>query len=290
MAAAPAGASSSDLDITAVFPTLITQGGNAFIENIGDQIYNMGGVKNATDAQHKIAVYMGDKNKFVETEGVQKQKNFNAFWFLVLYIMYAGYGAARISGEKGSLTQGFVVQESYTRTCLRNLLLGIAFFMFYLKGIDWLCTGEWLFSQGFVVNALNIMPNETQRGLVYLIIAIANCVVWAFMTFRDILCYMVIMYLLWLIAASKIPIVGVTAFMILLYGFVVFLSRIIIAFLFMSGAVAIESLHLGGLVIPYLILMIFIIAVCIFILILPIIVAYLQLAGGVIRVAETIRR
>lgn len=276
----PATAEVSDLDITKTLPSLIADGGSLCLELLGDQLYNMGMAGNASEAQGKIMVYMGDKNKFIERPGVQEQKDFNAFWFLVGYIVFLGYGAARISGEKGNITRGFAIQESYTRTYLSTLALGLCCFMFYLNGIDWACTVEWLMAKGFVMNAMDIMPNDVQHGISYLIIAIANIGVWTFMQARDIICYMVFMYILWLIVMEKLPLVGYVIELILYYGISLFFSRIVIAFLFMAGAIAIETLGIGGLVIPYLILMGLIIIICIVFLVLPILVMYSKIMRG----------
>lgn len=268
----PARAEVTDIDITKIMPSLIAQGGTMFMEVLGDQLYNMGFVGNASEAQGKIMVYMGEKNNFVERPGVQEQKDFNALCFLVGYIIYLGYGAARISGEKSGIMNGFAAQESYTRTYLKTLGLGFVFFLFYLHGIDWACTIEWLISKGFVMNAMDIMPNDAQHGISYLIIAIANIFVWTFMMSRDIIVYMVLMYLLWLICIRYIPLIGYVALFILTVGGLLFGSRMIIAFVFMAGATAIETLGLGGLAIPYLILMGLIIVICIVILIIPIVI------------------
>ena len=161
-----------------------------------------------------------------------------------------------------------MAQESYRKTYVKVLALGLIFFMFYLTGIDWICTGEWLISSGFVTNAMNIMSNDAQHGLTYLLIAIVNTGIWSFMVIRDIVVYMVLMYILWLICMSKLPIIGYIMIMIILYGVTLFLSRIVIAFVFMAGTSAIENLGMGGFVIPYLYLMEFILAICIIILIL----------------------
>jgi hypothetical protein len=214
----PASAEVSDLDITKTLPSLYAQGNSLFLELIGDQLYNMGMAGNASEAQGKIMVYMGSKNNFIERPGVQEQKDFNAFWFLVGYILYIGYGAARISGEKSEITKGFAAQESYARTFLRNLLLGLLFFSFYLHGIDWACMVEWLIAKGFTLNAMDIMPNDAQHGISYLIIAIANIFVWSFMILRDIIVYIVIMYILWLICMKKLPIVGYAVALIISFG------------------------------------------------------------------------
>lgn len=267
----PVSAEVSDLDISKVLPSLIAQGGTLFMEVLGDQLYNMGLVGNASEAQGKIMVYMGEKNNFVERPGVQEQKDFNALCFLVAYILYLGYGVARISGEKSGILNGFAAQESYTRTYVKTLGIGIVFFMFYLWGIDWACTVEWLISHGFTMNAMDIMPNDAQHGISYLIIAIANILVWAFMMSRDIIVYMVLMYVLWLICIKYIPLIGYVAYFILIVGGLLFGSRIIIAFVFMAGATAIETLGYGGFVIPYLILMLLIIVICVVILLIPIV-------------------
>ncbi len=270
-----AAAAVSDLDISAVLPSLISEGENRFIESLGDQLYHLGNVDNASQAQGKIAVYMGSKNNFIERQGVQDQKNFNAFWFLVAYIIYAGYGAARISSEKGGITtHGFAAQESYNRTYIRTLLLSFVLFVFYLWGIDWVCTAEWLMSKGFTLNAINIMPDGDQHGLSYLVIALANIGIWAFMNFRDMMCYIVVMYLLWLICVEQIPFIGQIADLILIYGFILFSSRMMIAFMFMAGATAIETLGIGGAVIPYINLMGIIIIICIVILLIPVFYVY----------------
>jgi hypothetical protein len=276
----PASASPSDLDISAILPSLISQGGNVFIEDLGNQLYQMGAINNASEAQGKIAVYMGNKNNFIERPGVQEQKNFNAFWFLVVYILYIGYGAARISGEKGGVTRGFAAQESYTRTYMKNIVLGGLFFIFYLRGIDWACTIEWLIAHGFTMNAMDIMPNDAQHGVSYLIIAITNIFVWSFMILRDIIVYIVIMHILWLICMEKLPIVGYAFALIISFGVTLFFSRVIISFLFMAGAIAIETLGLGGLVLPYLILMGLIIIVCLFILLTPILLVIKKIMNG----------
>ena len=278
----PVGAEPGDLDITKTLPSLFAEGGNIFMEMLGDQLYHMGMVGNASEAQGKIMVYMGEKNNFIEQPGVQEQKDFNAFWFLVAYILYIGYGFARLAGEKGEITKGFVAQESYTRTFLRNIVLGLLFFSFYLRGIDWACLVEWLIARGFTMNAMDIMPNDAQHGISYLIIAIANIAVWSFMVLRDIIVYIVIMYILWLIAMERLPVVGYAITLIISFGVTLFFSRIIIAFLFMAGAIAIETLGFGGIVIPYLILMGLIILVCIVILLTPVLLVIRKImsSGG----------
>ncbi len=278
----PVSAEISDLDISNVLPSLIAQGGTLFLEVLGDQLYDMGHVGNASEAQGKIMVYMGTKNNFVERPGVQKQKDFNALCFLVAYVIFLGYGAMRISGEKSGIMNGFEAQESYTRTYIKTLGLGLVFFLFYLRGIDWACNIEWLISKGFIINTMNIMPNDAQHGIAYLIIAIANIFVWSFMISRDIIVYMVLMYLLWLISIKYIPLIGYVALFILTVGGILFMSRMIIAFVFMAGATAIETLgYGGGLVMPYLILMLLIIVICIVILLIPIVIVISKILNTV---------
>ncbi len=266
----------TDIDISNVLPSLITQGGNLFLQSLGDQLYEMTGAKNATQAQTGIALYMSEKDNFIESKGVQDQKDFNALWFMIAYFIYLGYGAARISSEKtGSI--GFSAHEGYTGTYIKTLVTGIVFFVFYLYGLDFLLIAEWVVADGFITNAMNIMPTDVQYGLVYLIIAIGNVGVWIFLLLRKIIVYVVFMYLLWLLVFRKLPIAGYAISLILMYGVTLFLSRIIIAFIFMAGTGALEGLGIGGLVLPYIVLMFFILLICLFLLILP----YILIKGGV---------
>jgi hypothetical protein len=127
---------------------------------------------------------------------------------------------------------------------------------------------------------MDIMPNDAQHGISYLIISIANIFIWSFMMLRDIVVYIVIMYILWLICMTKLPLAGYAAILIIYYGVTLFFFRIVIAFLFMAGVNALETLEIGGFVIPYLILMGLIIIVCIVILFIPILVVYSKVMMG----------
>ena len=265
----PASATVADSSLTTVLPELIASGGSKIMENIGNQLYAMAGIENASQAQTKISDYMVAKNDFVKGEGVQKNKDFNAFWYLVVYILFAGYGAARLAAEKGKIAQGFAAHKSYGGTYLKFLVMGLLFFLFYLYGLQWLSDFEWLLAKGIVVQSVNIIPLTPQNGISYLIIAIANIVVWLFMLLRYIIVYVVIMYLLWILCMTRIPVVGIIAYGVLVYGAAMFFFRVFIAFIFMAGASAIESAHLGGLVLPYLALMILIIYICYYFMIVP---------------------
>lgn len=277
----PASAvSPSDFDLTTVLPELIASGGSKLIERIGDQMYGMAGINNTSQAQSAISDYMVAKNDFVRGEGVQKNKDFNAFWYLVVYVLFAGYGAARLAAEKGKIAQGFAAHKSYGGTYLKFLVMGLLFFLFYLYGLQWLSNFEWLLAKGIVVQSVNIIPLTPQNGISYLIIAIANIVVWLFMILRYIIVYVVIMYLLWILCMTRIPVVGIIAYGILVYGAAMFFFRVFIAFIFMAGASAIESAHLGGLVLPYLALMIFIIYICYYFMIVPAIFVYRKIGDG----------
>ncbi len=266
----PASAVSwSDVDLTTVLPDLIASGGSKFMETIGNQMYGMAGVENASQAQAAISNYMIAKNDFIESEGVQKNKDFNAFWYLVVYILFLGYGAARLSSEKGKISKGFAAQKSYGGTYLQYIVLGFLVFLFYLYGLKWLSDFEWLLAKGIVVQSVDIVPYTPQNGISYLIISIANVVLWIFMQIRYIVVYIIVMYLLWLLCMTRLPVVGIISYGILIYGLSLFFFRVFLALIFMAGASAIESLHLGGLVLPYLGLMIILIGLCILFMVVP---------------------
>lgn len=276
----PVNAGISDMDITTILPESFAQGGSKFLELIGDQLYKMAGVENTTQAQTAITNFMVERQDFIGSEGVQKTKDMNAFWYLVVFVGFIFFGAARIAMEKGRIANGFTAQESYSGKYLKFIFMGLIFYLFYLYGLQWIIDLEWLMAKGFVVQSANILPMTPQNGISYLLIAIASVIIWLFMVIRYIIVYIVVMYILWLICFSRVPLVGLIAWGVLIYGAFLFCFRIIIAFLFMAGATAIESAHIGGLVLPYLGLLIGIIYVCYWCMILPIFLIYRKAAGS----------
>lgn len=278
--APPVNAALSDIDLTSILPETIANGGSRFMEMVGDQLYGMAGVTNATESQKYIVDSFTKESKYLESEGFQSTKDMNSFYFLVGLVCYIFVGLAIIAHQKSGITSGFEAKRGYESTYIGYIIGGFVFYSFYLYGLQWLIDVRWIVQTGFIVQSANIVPMTPQNGITYLFIAIVSVIVWAFLVLADIIVVMVGMYLLWLLCASKLPIIGLIAWVILVYAGILFALPVFLSFIFMAGATAIESLHIGGLVLPYIIVMAIIILICYIVVILPLYMLYAKLIRG----------
>ena len=274
----PASASLADYDFTDTMPSLFAEGGNKFMEMIGNQMYGMIGANNSTDAQTTISNFLASPNTFIESPILQKQKDFNSFWFSIFYVIGLCIGAMILSREKGIPTSGFKAPQGIGNKYVSFALYGLILYLFHLWGLQYLFDFEWLLSKGVIIQALNVVPFVPDNGLTYLIIALGLLVLAVFMIIRYLVISIVASYFLLLICLAKVPALGLIVKILLTYGFVLLFFRVILAAVFLAGAGAIQSISMmmgtDLKVLPYIALLAIMIGLCIVFMVLPIVYVY----------------
>jgi hypothetical protein len=269
-----ASAGIADIDITDVLPSLIADGGNKFMEMVGNQMYGMIGVNNSTDAQTAISNYLASPNTFIDSPILQKQKDFNSFWFSIFYFFGLCIGAMVLSREKGLPSSGFKAPQGIGNKYVSFAFYGIILYLFHLWGLQYLFDFEWLLSKGVIVQAMDMVPFVPDNGLTYLVIAVFLLVLILFMIIRYLVISIVASYFLLLVCLSKVPALGLIVKVVLTYGFVLLFFRVILASVFLAGAGAIQSLGMDLKVLPYIALLLIMVGLCVVFMIMPLAYVY----------------
>jgi len=104
-----AGSASMDVPVPDVpsiqiIPDLIAKGFDKILENQADNLYSSVGT-NGTNVSTLLTSMMYQKNEFLVNPGVQKMKDFTAFWFFAFYIIFllvGGIGVMREAADNSS--------------------------------------------------------------------------------------------------------------------------------------------------------------------------------------------
>src|SRR4030067_1591507 len=70
-----------------IIPDLIAKGFDKILENQADNLYSSVGT-NGTNVSTLLTSMLYQKNEFLVNPGVQKMKDFTAFWFFAFYIIF----------------------------------------------------------------------------------------------------------------------------------------------------------------------------------------------------------
>lgn len=267
----PASASLADLDLSRVLPDLIASGGNKFMESVGDQMYASIGVNNSTQAQEAISNQFLPKDDMITSKILQDNKDFNAFWFAVFYFLFAAFGLMKLMKDKAMPSKGFKARQGFGSQYLTILFGGIIMFMFYLYGINFIMDFEAVVARGILVQTVNTIPFTPANGITYFLSAMFSMLIGLFMQLRYILLTIVMTEFLLLVCLARVPVVGLPIKVLLVYAVTLLFFRILLAGTFLIGIGAIESLHVGGFVLPVIALLLIMVGMCFTYMVMPII-------------------
>jgi hypothetical protein len=275
---APASAGLPDVDIGHVLPGVMSQGFDAILMSIGNQLYSSIGAANATNATEILSKSFITPNTFLENESLQKAKDFNAFWYGLFYLMFLVVGACVVMSEKAAPDSGFVAEESFGNKYIEIAIGGILLFMFYLYGLDALFKFETALSYGITLEAMDMIVDIPTSSFLYLLLAVMFFIVNCFFVLRYLILVILATYFLFLIAMYKIPVIGSIVYVILLYGVTFLFIRPIIALVLLAGSGAVAALPVGcGLdIIAYIMLLLLVIVIALLVMIAPFLYIYLK--------------
>src|SRR3972149_3375928 len=91
--------------LSEVIPDLIAKGFDKILENQADNLYSTVGT-NETNVSTLLTSMLYQKNEFLVNPGVQKMKDFTAFWFFAFYIIFLLVGGIGVMREAADSSFG----------------------------------------------------------------------------------------------------------------------------------------------------------------------------------------
>jgi hypothetical protein len=241
------------LDITAVLPGLVSQGIDQFIRSIADNIYSLSSVNGTTNQSSSMAnLIISSNDGFINNPYVQSMKDFNAFWYAILYILFVLIGAALVwknnANPLPSRTNGFSLYGEYMNEgkYTKTVIWGLIVYLFVYYGLDFVFKLEYLISQGIASETFDIIPpTDGTNVFAYLIGAVIYMQMQVFFLFRYFVVGITTAFILFLFGLFLFPYLRGIIKTVLSYAFLMLFSRVILAFTMAAGIALIASLPFG---------------------------------------------
>jgi hypothetical protein len=257
------GAAPAEPSLTDTVPHLIALGFDEILKNLGDSAYSLAGANNSSELNlHMAQLLIQSNDQFLDNQFIQDQKNFNAFWFGVFYLLYVFIGAVLVwkhnSNPMPNMKNGFALYDEFldSEKYAKTVVWGLIIFMFVYYGLDYVFKLEWLLSQGIALETFNILPPTADNAVAYLFGALTYLGLAAFFMFRYFVVGITSAFLLFMFGLYLFPYVRGIITEIFSYALLLLFSRFFLAAAMMAGMALIQALPFGlkyGLF-PYLVL------------------------------------
>jgi hypothetical protein len=247
-----------------LLPDLISAGIDTFIHHIGDSIYAFSSVNGTTNQSSSMAsLIISSNDQFINNPFVTGMKDFNAFWYAVLYLLFVLIGAALVwknnNNPLPSLTNGFSYGEYMNSDkYIKTVIWGLIIFAFVYFGLDYIFKLEYLISQSIASETFDIIPpTDGTNSIAYIMGAIIYAQMQAFFLFRYFVVGITTAFILFLFGLFLFPYLRGIIKTVLSYALILLFSRVILAFTMAAGIALITALpfSLGKVtILPFLVL------------------------------------
>ncbi|KAB2945285.1 hypothetical protein [Candidatus Methanoperedens sp. BLZ2] len=217
-----------------VIPDLIAKGFDKILENQADNLYSSVGT-NSTNASTLLTSMMYQKNEFLVNPGVQKMKDFTAFWYFVFYIIFllvGGIGVMREAAENSSFGND---NGSWRNQYIEIAIFAPLVWAFYLFGLQWLFSLEWVLTKSAYLQTMDLIAYVPTGALDYLSFSIINVALIIALYVRYLIVGLVSAFFLLIAAAALFPPTRRFAAMLFSYGAVMLFSRFIMCMILVGG-------------------------------------------------------
>jgi hypothetical protein len=251
------------LDANSTIPTLISLGIDNVIHHWADNIYAFSNANTTSPGSTMSSLIISSNDQFINNPFVTAMKDFNAFWYAVLYLLFVLIGAALVwknnNNPLPSLTNGFSYGEYMNSDkYIKTVIWGLIIFAFVYFGLDYIFKLEYLISQGIASETFDIIPpTDATNSIAYLLGAIIYMQMQAFFLFRYFVVGITTAFILFLFGLFLFPYLRGIIKTVLSYALLMLFSRVILAFTMAAGIALITALpfDLGKVtILPFLVL------------------------------------
>lgn len=251
------------LNLTATVPHLIALGFDEILKSLGDSVYSLAGVNNSGEMNlYMTQLLISSNDQFLDNSFIQDQKDFNAFWFGVFYLLYVFIGAVLVwkhnINPMPNMKNGFALYDEFldSEKYLKTVVWGLIIFMFVYYGLDYVFKLEWLLSQGIALETFNLLPPTFDNAVAYLFGALAYLCLSIFFMIRFFVVGITSAFLLFMLGLYLFPFVRGIITEIFSYALLLLFSRFFLAAAMTAGIALIQALPFGlrNGVFPYLVL------------------------------------
>jgi len=213
---------------------LIAKGFDKILENQADNLYSSVGT-NGSNVSTLLTSMVYQKNEFLVNPGVQKMKDFTAFWFFAFYIIFllvGGIGVMREAADNSSFGND---NGSWRNQYIEIAIFAPLVWAFYLYGLQWLFSLEWVLTKSSYLQAMDLIPYIPTNALDYLSFSILNVALIIALYIRYLVVGLVSAFFLLIAAAALFPPTRGFATMLFSYGAVMLFSRFIMCMILVGG-------------------------------------------------------
>jgi hypothetical protein len=229
-----AAATQDPQDPYQIIPNLIAKGFDKILENQADNLYSSVGT-NETNVSTLLTGMVYQKNEFLVNPGVQKMKDFTAFWFFAFYIIFllvGGIGVMREAADTSSLGND---NGSWRNQYIEIAIFAPLVWAFYLYGLQWLFSLEWVLTKSAYLETMDLIAYVPTDALDYLMFSIINVALILALYIRYLIVGLVSAFFLLVAAAALFPSTRGFATMLFSYGAVMLFSRFIMCMILVGG-------------------------------------------------------
>src|SRR3972149_2411454 len=158
--------------IEQIIPDLIAKGFDKILENQADNLYSSVGT-NGTNVSTLLTSMMYQKNDFLANPGVQKMKDFTAFWFFVFYIIFLLVGGIGVMQEAADSSFGSD-QGSWRNQYIEIAIFAPLIWAIYLYGLQWIFSLEWVLTSSAYLQTMVLIAYIPTDALDYFMFSLIN--------------------------------------------------------------------------------------------------------------------
>lgn len=220
--------------VAQIIPDLIAKGFDKILENQADNLYSSVGT-NETNVSTLLTSMVYQKNEFLVNPGVQKMKDFTAFWFFAFYIIFllvGGIGVMREAADNSSFGNDI---GSWKNQYIEIAIFAPLVWAFYLYGLQWLFSLEWVLTKSAYLQTMDLIAYTPTNALDYLMFSIINVALIIALYIRYLVVGLVSAFFLLIAAAALFPPTRGFATMLFSYGAVMLFSRFIMCMILVGG-------------------------------------------------------
>lgn len=229
-----AASAAEDFNIISALSDGVAQGFNKILFSVTDQLYDLAGI-NSTAAVTNMGNIIIQPNDFLGNKFVQSEKDFTAFWYVILYVVFLLVGGILLFKEDAT-RQGMGIDE----TTWRNRYITIAIvapmiWAFYLFGFKWIFSFEYLLSRSAFLELTDFMPLNSENAIAYFFIGLMILLNILFFYIRYLVVGLIAGWFLFIIIALFFPPTRIYGKLLINYGALMLFSRFVLVLIFIGG-------------------------------------------------------
>ena len=220
--------------LSQVIPDLIAKGFDKILENQADNLYSSVGT-NGSNVSTLLTSMLYQKNEFLVNPGVQKMKDFTAFWFFAFYIIFllvGGIGVMREAADNSSFGND---TGSWRNQYMEIAIFAPLVWAFYLYGLQWLFSLEWVLTNSAYLQTMDLIGYIPTGAADYFMFSLINVALIVALYIRYLVVGLVSAFFLLIAAAALFPPTRGFAKMLFSYGAVMLFSRFIMSLILVGG-------------------------------------------------------